>query len=237
MVLRRTVDMLDLRGMQLHGRLYTWSNERSNPTLVKLDRFLASPDWEDLFPFCHLKALSSDISNHYPILMLSNAGIKSNPRFHFEVFWPKFTDYLEAVERGWQCPDDITDPFRRLDCLLRNSARELQSWAAQKIGNVKEQLLMAKEVVYQLDRAQERRVLFDDEMDIRWNLKGMCLELASLERTIARQRSRITYPREGDQTQHSFVYTPAFESGGTISPHCRRTGYRRPTMLKWQRCC
>jgi hypothetical protein len=39
---RRTVDRLDLRDMQLHGRLYTWSNERSNPTLIKLDRFLAS---------------------------------------------------------------------------------------------------------------------------------------------------------------------------------------------------
>jgi hypothetical protein len=39
---RRTVNRLDLRDMQLHGRLYTWSNERSNPTLIKLDRFLAS---------------------------------------------------------------------------------------------------------------------------------------------------------------------------------------------------
>jgi hypothetical protein len=207
---RRTVDMLDLRYMQLHGRLFTWSNERSNPTLVKLDRFLASSDWEDLFPFCHLKALSSDISDHCPILMLSNVGIKSKSRFHFEVFWPKFTDYLEVVERGWQCLDDIIDPFRRLDCPLRNSARELQSWAAQKIGNVKEQLLMAKEVGYQLDRAQERRVLSDDEMDIRRNLKGMCLRLATLERIIARQRSWITYLREGEANTKFFHLHASF---------------------------
>jgi hypothetical protein len=136
--------------------------------------------------------------------MLSNAEIKSKPRFHFKVFWPKFTDYLEAVEHGWQCQDDITDPFRRLDFLLRNSTRELQSWAAQKIGNVKEQLLMAKEVVFQLDQAQERRVISDDEMDICRNLKGMCLGLASFERTIARQRSRITYLREVDANTKFF---------------------------------
>jgi hypothetical protein len=84
--------------------------------------------------------------------MLSNAKIKAKPRFHFEVFWPKFDDYLEAVERGWRCDGDISDPFRQLDCLLRNTAKELQSWAAKKVGNVREQLILAHEVVLQLDR-------------------------------------------------------------------------------------
>jgi exonuclease III len=84
---RRVVDSLELRDMYLHGRLYTWSNERSNPTLVKLDRLLASLDWEELFPYCFLEALSSDISDHCPILMHSNAAlIKTKPRFHFESY-------------------------------------------------------------------------------------------------------------------------------------------------------
>jgi hypothetical protein len=61
---RRVVDSLELRDMYLHGRLYTWSNERSNPMLVKLDRLLASLDWEELFPYCFLEALSSDVSVH-----------------------------------------------------------------------------------------------------------------------------------------------------------------------------
>jgi hypothetical protein len=150
-----------------------------------------------LFPYCHLQALSSDIYDHCPILMLSNAKIKAKPRFHFEVFWPKFDDYLEAVERGWRCDGDISDPFRQLDCLLRNTAKELQSWAAKKVGNVREQLILAHEVVLQLDRVQDRRILSDDEHTMRRELKGLCLGLTSLERTIARQRSRITYPREG----------------------------------------
>jgi hypothetical protein len=86
---RRTVESLELTDFQLHGRRYTWSSERANPTLVKLDRFLASTDWEELFPYCHLRALSSDISDHCPIIMLSNAEIRAKPRFHFELFWPK----------------------------------------------------------------------------------------------------------------------------------------------------
>jgi hypothetical protein len=116
-------------------------------------------------------------------IMHSNASlIKSKPRFHFEVFCPKFHDYINAVQRGWQCSPDVTDPCRRLDCLLRNVAKELQSWAAKKIGNIKAQLLMAKEVILQLDRAQDRRDLSLEEIELQRQLKGLCLGLASLAR-------------------------------------------------------
>jgi hypothetical protein len=47
-------------------------------------------------------------------------------------------------------------------------AKELQSWASKKIGNVKAQLLLAKE-----------------EIEMRREIKGLCLGLVSLERTIA----------------------------------------------------
>lgn len=50
------MDDLELKDIHLHGRRYTWSNERENPTLVKLDRVLASVDWEELFPYCFLHA-------------------------------------------------------------------------------------------------------------------------------------------------------------------------------------
>ena len=47
---RRTVAALELQDLHLHGRAFTWSNERENPTLVRLDRVLVSMDWEELFP-------------------------------------------------------------------------------------------------------------------------------------------------------------------------------------------
>lgn len=30
----------------MHGRCFTWSNEREVPTLTKIDRALVSVDWE-----------------------------------------------------------------------------------------------------------------------------------------------------------------------------------------------
>lgn len=54
---RRTVDTLQLKDIHLHGRTYTWSNERRNPTLVKLDPMLTTVAWEELFPSCFLHAI------------------------------------------------------------------------------------------------------------------------------------------------------------------------------------
>jgi exonuclease III len=38
------IDQHGLVEFDLKNRLYTWSNNRSDPTFEKLDRFLASPD-------------------------------------------------------------------------------------------------------------------------------------------------------------------------------------------------
>lgn len=126
-------------------------------------------------------------------MLQTNATFHSKPKFHFEVFWPKFDDFLEAMTRGCTCDENVTNGFRRLDCLIRNVTRELQSWSEKKIGSVKLQLLIAKELILKLDQAHEFRVISAAELDLCKQLKQVSLGLASLERTIARQRSRVHY--------------------------------------------
>jgi exonuclease III len=40
------IESLDLRELSLSGRQYTWANRRDTPTYEKLDRILASVEWE-----------------------------------------------------------------------------------------------------------------------------------------------------------------------------------------------
>jgi len=40
----RFVDEMELKDVPLHGRYFTWSSERENPTLEKLDRVLVTVD-------------------------------------------------------------------------------------------------------------------------------------------------------------------------------------------------
>ena len=65
-------------------------------------------------------------------------------------------------------------------------------------------MLAAREIILRLDQAQEHRVLSHDELDIRKSLKAQCLGLASLERTIARQRARVLHLHDGDANTRYF---------------------------------
>jgi hypothetical protein len=59
----------DLREIDMSGGQYTWSNNQINPTLEKLDRFLMSSDWEDLFLLTTVHKVARDVSNHNPIIL------------------------------------------------------------------------------------------------------------------------------------------------------------------------
>ena len=69
---------------------------------------------------------------------------------------------------------------------------------------MKLQLAIAKELVYRFDCAQERRTLAPHELALRRKAKLCSLCLASLQQSIVRQRSRITFLAEGDANTKFF---------------------------------
>ena len=97
-----------------------------------------------------------------------------------------------------------TCPLERLSQKLRRLAKHLQSWGHREVGNVRNQLGLAREVMHRLESAQDNRVLSGDEFWLLGKLKQHCFVYASLERTIARLRSRIKYLKEGDANTKFF---------------------------------
>jgi hypothetical protein len=51
---RRFLNESVLKEIHLTGRLFTWSNGLSHPTLERIDRAFMLLEWEDLFPTCDL---------------------------------------------------------------------------------------------------------------------------------------------------------------------------------------
>jgi endonuclease/exonuclease/phosphatase family metal-dependent hydrolase len=85
---RRFINVMELHGIPLLGRKYTWSNEREAPTLVRLDRVFITNDWEHIFPDCILQSSASMISDHCPLILGLHEATQGKRRFHFESFWP-----------------------------------------------------------------------------------------------------------------------------------------------------
>jgi hypothetical protein len=201
---RDFVSSEELKEVFMHGRRFTWSNERRAPTLSKLDRALVSIDWEMSYPNSLLQAISSSVSDHAPLHLSMNASHYPKRRFRFELFWLKLDGFQDAVKEGWKCRDSVVDPFSRLDECFRNLANHLQSWSDSKIGNLKLQIAMANILIHCFDKAQDSRLLTPGEWWLRRTLKQTVLGLSSLERTMARQRSRVRWLKEGDANTRLF---------------------------------
>ncbi|XP_071680101.1 uncharacterized protein [Lolium perenne] len=201
---REFVGQRELKDLYMHGRLFTWSNGQEVPTMTRIDSALASVEWDLMFPDACLQALSATISDHVPLHLWLNNGYRPKQRFRFEVFWTKLLGFLDAVREAWVCDPTIVDPFKRLDALYRNTAAALQSWGQRSVGNIKIQMAFANTIIMRFDVAQKRRQLLPVEQWLRNSLKLIVLGLSSLERTIARQRSRVRWLKEGDANSKLF---------------------------------
>jgi hypothetical protein len=153
---RRLLNDLELKEQDLIGIRYTWSNERQSPTLEKLDIWFYSVDWEEGHPDCLLQALSSSLSDHCAIMMSTNVSYHQRSRFHFQSFWPKLEGFQEAVVAAWFSMEEHHDLFFDLSNRLRATARLIMRWIQRRVGTIKEQLLMANQVILQLDKAMDR---------------------------------------------------------------------------------
>jgi hypothetical protein len=124
----------------------------------------------------------------------------------------------KIFQNSWDEPTRIAGPLERISIKMKRLTRALQSWSAKKVGHIKTQLALAREVLHRLEMAQDMRQLSAEEEWLRKKLKQHCLCLASFERTIARLRSRVRYLKEGDANTSFFHKQAAFRKKKNFIP-------------------
>ena len=135
---RRFLNDSELKEIYLHGRRYTWSNEREVPTLVRLDRVFVTVSWEELHASCCLRCLATVVADHCPLLLDCTTQSIGQKCFQFECFWLKLDGFSEVVESAWGAIDGDPDPYRRLTAKMKRTARSLISWSDKKVGCIKQ---------------------------------------------------------------------------------------------------
>jgi hypothetical protein len=181
-------------------RVYIWAKCSTHGSLIG-QKLLAQPWW-----FLTIA-----------LLLCLWMYLRGKRRFHFESLWPKINGFHEAVQQNWSTPFSVSCPVERLYCKLQRLSRGLQSWSHRKVGNIKLQLAMAKEILHRFEIARDSRQLSDEEDWLRDKLKHHCIGLTSLERTITRLRSSITYLKEGDANTSLFHQQSRFRKKNFIT--------------------
>lgn len=120
---RRALDASELIELRLVSRKFTWSNGRKNPTLVHLDRALCNRAWDGTFPPLSLLALSSSISDHWPLLLCNHQLSPRRAVFRFKHFWTRSSNFSEIVESAWLLPARGSSSIIILHNRLTNTAQ------------------------------------------------------------------------------------------------------------------
>jgi len=82
------INSYELRELPLAGGKFTWTNNRKDPTLEKLDRVLISNSWEPDFPLCNLRKIPRYMSDHNTLIVRTDLEQKIGSRpFCFETSW------------------------------------------------------------------------------------------------------------------------------------------------------
>lgn len=201
---RAALHACELKEIHLQNRKFTWSNERANPTLCKLDAFYSNYEWDLRFDTHILHALSSSLSDHCLLLLADDSGPRRPRSFKFENFWVRLPGFGELVQHAWNEPTPHTEPCHVLFHKLRHTGCVLAKWGRSRFSNTKVLIHAALLIILHLDLAQENRLLSSDEIDLRKRLKRKVLALSVVERSRKRQCARVSNIKEGDANTKYF---------------------------------
>jgi hypothetical protein len=156
--------------------------------MTRIDRAFCTTPWEHTHLDPALHALSSLASDHYPIHIMSLQHVTGPPMFRFEAHWPYMLGFNECVQQSWNkevAPSH--NPMMGLHIRLMRTAKALAIWARRQVPQGKLAVTISREIIRELEGAQETRLLSNDEQELFGLLKRWLLGLTAIERSRARK--------------------------------------------------
>ena len=90
--------------------------------------------------------------------------------------------FQDLVQNTWNRPVASALPMKRLHIKMARVAKGIKRWKKDKIGDTRMQLAIVKEVLLQLEAAQEHRLLTGMELHLCRRLKACSTGLAAIEK-------------------------------------------------------
>lgn len=171
------IGRLHLREIFVSGAKFTWSNKQKLPTLVKLDRILATHSWDLNFCNCHAWSKPRVGSDHSPLILDTGEHKEARTKyFYFEERWFQHEEFAKIVNDKWielnghqnQDSYSLNNWHRRLQTLRQY----LRGWSTKMKGEIKATKLSISNRIEDIDLIAEKILLSLEEWEERISLEG-----------------------------------------------------------------
>lgn len=205
---QEVVDDCGFTDLGYHGLPYTWDNrqEDSHNVKVRLDRafgdakFMMELGESEVF---HLPLAESDhVGLLVEVRQRSPDGGRSRRKpkpFRYENMWKAHGEYMEFINRSWDPGSGAGDLSTAANTLL-SLQPSLKSWDRDVFGSVKKRI---KELREELEK-ERASTLYRGPTDRERGIMSQLSEILAREEVMEKQRSRISWLREGDRNTEFF---------------------------------
>ncbi|WVZ95839.1 hypothetical protein U9M48_041553 [Paspalum notatum var. saurae] len=214
--LPKTIDQLVVIELPLLDCLYTWSNNRTNPILARLDRAFINLPFSDAFPSTSLTSRIRPTSDHKTLVVTIQTSVPRSHMFRFENAWLKHPRFLDSVLPSWHGQHQRGDAAARLADGLKAVCGAARLRARHNRASPST-IPNCKFIILLLDVLEEGRSLSHSEFQVR--------ELA-WERLARAIRERAAYLKQ--RSKHRAIRKA---NANTAFHHAYATQHRRRNQI------
>jgi hypothetical protein len=200
---------LQLREVYISGVKFTWSNKQKNPTVVKLDRILASSNWDTFYQSCFAWSKARVGSDHSPLILDTGEGQNNKTKyFYFQEKWT-LADGFDAMVRNKWNDKKLSFPSHSysLDIwhgCLQSLRKFLRGWNLRNLGEQKVIKSDLAKRVEEIDILAEQRLLTMVEWEERISLENRLDGINRNEDLQWKQKAGKMWILQGDANTHFF---------------------------------
>ncbi|XP_071694529.1 uncharacterized protein [Rutidosis leptorrhynchoides] len=174
--------------------------------LSKLDRFLASKNFLNLWSDLSAIVLDRKFSDHCPIV-LRDKVIDFGPKpFRFFDEWLNVDEANEIMKKAWG--EEVNGG--RKDCVFRNKLKNvkaaLKTWNKSTYCNLDQEITDLRSKVNEWELLAESRSLRDDERRLWMETRKIWLDKENTKANLLRQKARVKWILEGNENS-SYVHS------------------------------